>query len=152
MHGIGQLHMHSAAPSAMVTLDQQMPVLAPDRAWLETQVLGFNFMEVSAALAKIWNFPASLVEPLSQIANPLAAKEFSPPAAVAHLAAWRARQEVLPLGAAQARASYPHALGQRLGLSSAWALPQEDAPGTQTQQRPMPALHELSHGLDAMLD
>lgn len=152
MHGIGQLHLHSAAPAVMVSLDQQVQVLAADRTLLETRVLGFHFLEVSAALATIWNFPASLVQPLALIANPLAAQEFSAPAALVHLAVWRARQELLPLGAAQAQATYPHALGQRLGLCSAWALPQHDDPTLPTQQQRMPALHELSPGLDALLD
>ncbi len=70
MHGIGQLQMHMAAPSAMAAIDQECPPLAAERAALENAAFGFCYLDVSAALARLWNFPASLSEPMSRFATP----------------------------------------------------------------------------------
>jgi HD-like signal output (HDOD) protein len=137
LQGIGQLHMHMAAPSAMVALDQQAHVLAPQRTSLEFLALGFNAFDVSAALAAHWNFPPTLVEPLSKIADPLAATEFSAPAGLVHLGIWRSRNEILAMPQEEVAQTYPDAVANHLGLASV-------LPG-------MPAPHDLAHGLDAML-
>jgi HD-like signal output (HDOD) protein len=150
MHGIGQLQMRSAAPAATVALDQQAHVLSAERAHCETQALGFNYLNVSAALAGIWNFPPTLVEPLQHIADPLSAPHFSVAAATTHLSAWHARNTLLDLTPEDARWHYPAAVGARLGLSSSWVLPPEEPlPGRLLPR--IPALHELAHGLDDML-
>ncbi len=150
MHGIGQLHLHSVAPAATVALDQQAHVLSAERLRCETEALGFNHLDISAALAGLWNFPPSLVEPLQHLAAPLSASPFSAVAATVHLGAWHARNTVLQTSADDIRAHYPHAVGVRLGLSAAWALPD-----TLAQHRnafpSIPALHELTHGMEEML-
>ena len=150
MHGIGQLHMHSVAPASAVTLDQQAHVLSAERAHCERQALGFSYLDVSAALAGAWNFPHSLQEPLPHIADPLSAPAFPAVAATVHLGAWHARNTVLEMPAEELSLHYPHAVGARLGMAPHWALPQ--APGAGPDGLPgIPALHVLSHGLDAML-
>lgn len=149
IHGIGQLHMHSAAPAAMVALDQQFPPLHPDRAQAETQSLGFHFLNVSAALARRWNFPLSLVEALEQVADPLHAPAFSAVAATVHLGSWHARNTVARTPPETLRQSYPAAVGERLGLSAHWIFPNETA--SAVQQPTIPNLDELSHGLSEML-
>ncbi|RFO97225.1 histidine kinase [Rhodoferax lacus] len=151
LHGIGQLHMHSAAPVAMQALDLQLPVLHADRLAFEKAALGFHFLDVSAALARLWNFPSTLVEPMAQIAEPLAGPHFSEAAAVVHLAAWHARNTLLDSPPQDIGAHYPHAVAARLGISSGWVLPEPAAAGLKAMP-PMPSLHELAHGLDGMLD
>lgn len=135
MQGIGQLQMHMAAPSAMTAIDQECPPIAAERAALENAAFGFCYLDVSAAMARLWNFPASLSEPMAMIRDPLAAPELSVPAGLVHLGAWLARVEVQSQDLAAA--GYPEALSVRLGLA-----------GTPPQ---LPPLTELCHGLEAML-
>ena len=150
MHGIGQLHLHSVAPAAAAALDLKVPVPSAERVRCETDALGFNYLSVSAALAAVWNFPASLVEPLRYIAEPLSALHFCAEAATVHLAIWHARNTVLEASAEEVRLHYPHAVGERLGISSSWVLPDSSASDKAALPR-IAALHELAHGLDEML-
>ncbi len=151
MHGIGQLQMHSAAPQAMLALDQQLNVLAAGRAELEQRTLGFHYGDVAAELAKLWKFPQDIIAALRDTPLPLAATEFSTPAAWVHMGAWRARVEVLQLGEEEQLTSYPAEVGKRLGLEAAW-LPSLAAQHVRATVPEMPALIELTEGLDAMLE
>jgi len=151
MHGIGQLHLHSVAPAAAVALDQQAHVLSPARLRCETDSLGFTYLDVTAALAGVWNFPQSLAEPMQQVADPLSAATFSREAATVHLGSWHARNTILETPAQEIHAQYPHAVGVRLGINPGWVLPHFlTLNNADTPQ--IPALHELSHGLDEMLN
>ncbi len=150
MHGIGQLQMHAGMPATMAPLDRQLNVLDAGRAELEKQALGFHYGEVSAELAKIWNFPLPLCLALRDIPQPLAAHEFSEPAAWVHLGAWRARTEVLEASDEEVVASYPAQVGRRLGVDPAW-VGAIAAQSPQHEHDVMPALKELTEGLDAML-
>lgn len=150
MHGIGQLQMHAGMPADMVPLDAQLNVLDAGRAELEKKTLGFHYGDVSAELAKIWNFPQPLIDALRNIPAPLAAADFSEPAAWVHLGAWRARTEVLGMSDEQIIASYPTEVGQRLGVDPTWVSTlAAHSPGGATLV--MPELKELTEGLDAML-
>jgi len=151
MHGIGQLQMHVGMPEVMAPLDKQMNVLDAGRAELEKNVLGFHYGEVSAELAKIWNFPQALIAALRDIPQPWAQAEFSEPAAWVHLGAWRARVEVLTLGDEEIITSYPAKIGQRLRLAPDW-LPALTAGKLDAGAQFMPPLKELTEGLDAMLE
>lgn len=146
LHAVGQLQMHVAMPQEVAALDAQMNVLDAARAELERRSFGFHYGDVSAELAKVWNFPPTLTDALRDIPLPLASAEFSEPAAWVHLGAWRARTQVLGLSEAQALDSYPQAVGQRLGLDPAWAKP-----ASEESTYAMPPLEELAEGLDAML-
>jgi hypothetical protein len=138
------------APAAAVALDQQAHVLSPERLRCETESLGFSYLDVSAALAGVWNFPQSLAEPLRHIADPLSAPAFSAVAATVHLGSWLARNTLLELPAEEFHLHYPHAVGTRIGIDSSWVLPQT-SPLNHAALPRIPALHELSHGLDEML-
>ncbi len=148
MHGIGQLHMHAVMPEAMVPLDSKRSVLDPGRAELEQQTLGFHYGDVAAELAKIWHFPEPIIAALRDVPMPLAAKEFSEPAAWVHMGAWRARTEVLSMSDAQVLASYPTDVAKRLHLAPGWVPAQVDEAAGEGV---MPALKELTEGLEAML-
>lgn len=153
MHGLGQLHMHTVAPAATVALDLQAHVLSAERARCETDALGFNYLNVTAALANLWNFPKSLVDPLQYIADPLAAPHFSAVAATVHLSAWHARNVLLEVPEQDIHKHYPHAVGNHLGISSSWVLQDTNAKTTDgVALPPIPPLHELTHGLDEILN
>jgi HD-like signal output (HDOD) protein len=151
MHGIGQLQMHTCMPQAMTPLDKQLGVLDAGRAQLEKQTLGFHYGEVSAELAKVWNFPQPLIDALRDIPAPLAAAEFSEPAAWVHLGAWRARCDVLGLSDEAQLASYPADVAKRLRVDPDWvqALSTEASDVTPPV---MPPLLELTQGLEAMFE
>jgi HD-like signal output (HDOD) protein len=150
MHGIGQLQMHAGIPELMAPLDKKMSVLHADRAALEKSTLSFHYGDVSAELGKVWNFPQVLIDALRDIPQPLDSKEFSEAAAWVHLGAWRARVEVLALTDEESVASYPTAVAKRLKFEPGW-LPALAAAFGESEHT-MPALSELTEGLDAMLD
>jgi len=150
MHGIGQLHLHAAAPEAMVPLDRKCHVLDARRAELEQQILGFHHGDVAAELAKLWNFPEPIIAALRAVPQPLAMPEFSEAAGWVHLGAWRARTEVLAIGDEDAQATYPADVARRLGLKPHWA-PVHRQEGTDPGDDAMPSLMALTEGLEAML-
>lgn len=153
MHGIGQLQMHVVMPQAVAPLDKQMSVLDAERAALEVATFGFHYTQVSAELARVWNFPQPLIDALRQVAQPLAEAEaeFSEAAAWVHMGAWRARAEVLGQSHEVQAATYPVDVGRRLHLDSDWV-------GALANQVPqdasslMPPLPELTEGLEAMFE
>lgn len=151
MHGIGQLQLHAVAPTEMAPLDKQINVLDSGRAALEKEKFGFHYAEVSAELGKIWNFPEALTTALRDVPDPLAPSPYNKAAAWVHLGAWRARAEVLELSDAEMLASYPTAVGKKLGVDAAWA-PALVANAKDKADLAMPPLKELTEGLDAMLE
>jgi HD-like signal output (HDOD) protein len=150
LHGIGQLQMHVGMPETMVPLDQQMNVLDAGRAELENDSLGFHYGEVSAELAKIWNFPLPIILAIRDIPRPMEADEFSEPTGWVHLGAWRARVEVLEMTDEEIVASYPTVVGKRLGIAPDW-LPALAAQSDRPPEHVMPPLNELTQGLEAIL-
>jgi HD-like signal output (HDOD) protein len=151
MHGIGQLHMHAAIPDSMAPIDKKLGVLDAGRAELEQQTLGFHYGDVSAALARIWNFPEPIILALQSVPLPLAATDFSEPAAWVHMGAWLARTEVQKTAEAQALASYPADIAKRLNLKPDWA-PLHHGDASCPLEDGMPPLSELTDGLEAMIN
>jgi len=148
LHGIGQLQMHTQMAAELAPLDAQINVLAPGRAALEQQTLGFHHGDVAAELARIWKLPAPIVDALRAVPDPTAVEAFSEAAGWVQLGAWRARAEVLKLDVQAQLDSYPKALGARLGIKPDWAPSQAGKP---SGAEPMPAMEELTEGLEAML-
>ncbi|WP_034295091.1 HDOD domain-containing protein [Herbaspirillum sp. RV1423] len=151
MHGIGQLQLHAVAPAEVMPLDKEMNVLDAGRAALEKEKLGFHYADVSAELAKIWNFPESLSTALKDIPAPLASTPINKAAAWVHLGAWRARAEVLELSDEEMTEGYPTIIGKRLNVDAGW-VPALVAHAKDRADRAMPPLNELTAGLDAMLE
>jgi len=151
LHGIGQLQMHVVMPTEVMALNQQVNVLDAKRAQLELDNFGFHYGDVSAELAKVWQFPLPLVDALRHVAQPLAAPNFSESAAWVHLGAWRASAEVLGLDHEAQLANYPAAVAQRLHLKPNWAFAPAES-GHQNNQRVMPPLSELTQGLEALFE
>jgi HD-like signal output (HDOD) protein len=157
MHSIGQLQLHAVAAAEVQPLDAQMNVLDAGRADLELQAFGFHYGDVSAALGEIWNFPSLLTNTLREIPSPLKATTFNRDAGWIHLAAWRARIEVLEFEEEAIIASYPAAVAKRLNLSPDW-VPLLNTSATNSifsskvADAAMPPFAELAAGLDAMLE
>jgi hypothetical protein len=102
---------------------------------------------VAAALARIWNFPEPIILALQSVPLPMDATEFSEAAAWVHMGAWRARAEVMATPPEAVLASYPAEIGKRLGLQPDWVA----LDAAHQSQDAMPALTELTEGLEAML-
>lgn len=151
LHGIGQLHMHAVMSYELAGLNWQMGALDGARAQRELELFGFHYGDVSAELAKAWNFPQPLVDALRQVVQPLASPNFSEPAAWVHMGAWHARGNVLGLSEQEHVASYPAEVARRLFLASDWT-PALAEPGGYNLQTLMPPLAKLSDGLEAMFE
>ena len=140
MHGIGQLHLHAAAPETVAPLDKLVPVLDPGRAALERAELGFHHGDVAAELARYWHFPEAITLALRQVPTPPDSPALSPLAGCVHLGAWRARAALRSTSPEARAASFPAAVSRSLALT----LEQIEAQ--------MPPLAELADGLQSMLD
>lgn len=151
MHAIGQLQLHAVAASDVAPLDKKCNVLDASRAALEKQTWGFHYADVSAELARIWNFPEALGQALKSVPAPLDSPTFNRAAGFALLGAWAARVEVLKLSDEDAIASYPVQVAKKLDVAPAWApvLVKRDA---DKEDDAMPPLKELAAGLDSMLE
>ena len=154
MHSIGQLQIHAIAPTEVLPLDEKINVLDAGRPELEQQTWGFHYGDVSAALGEIWNFPPQLSNTLREIPLPLKASSFNRDAGWVHLAAWRARVEVLELDQEAIISSYPGAVAKRLNQTPDW-VPSLNPAGSDAGKladAAMPPFAELAAGLDAMLE
>ncbi|CAD5371912.1 HD-like signal output (HDOD) protein [Rubrivivax sp. A210] len=151
-HAVGQLVLHAAAPQEARRLNEECHPLAPGRAALERERLGYSHAEVSAELALRWNFPAEVADPMRRVPDPLQPPPVSPTAALIHIAAWRARLATFHAGAEEALTTCPSAMGEAIGLRLVW-LPELDTlgGGPLAANPAMPPLSELASGLDVML-
>jgi len=151
LHGLGQLVMHAAMPEKMRVMDRACHPLDGQRAALELQDLGYHHGAVSAELARRWNFPAEVCEPLSQWPAPLATDPAGRLAAIVHIASWRARAAAFDWTAEQAQASCPTAVGAAIGLPLRW-LADETTLAVGASESAMPPLADLTEGLEAMFE
>jgi HD-like signal output (HDOD) protein len=147
LHALGELQMHAAAPAALAALDKQMSVLDPNRANLEVESFGICYSDVSAELARCWNFPDDLVNELRCTRRPLEGPEFFAPAACVHLAAWRTRAQAAGTPSADLLSTYPKEVALRLGLDTSWVC-NSDCDGEPASGVTMPPFSELTHGLE----
>ncbi|MFJ3046559.1 HDOD domain-containing protein [Herbaspirillum chlorophenolicum] len=151
MHGIGQLQLHAVAASEVAPLDKQVNVLDASRADREKERWGFHYADVSAELARIWNFPDALAAALRDVPEPLGTGKLDRAAGWVHLGAWAARVDVLKLDDEAARASYPAQVARKLEVEPDW-MPLLVGHAQDKAEHAMPAMKELSAGLDAMLE
>jgi HD-like signal output (HDOD) protein len=152
VHAIGQLVMHAAMPEQMLHIDRIVHPLDARRIDIERQTFGYAYNEAGAELAKRWHFPAEIVDAIRCAVDPDEHGDASRIALVVHLGAWRARMEAQGWGEAEMIATYPEAVGQRLGLPSTW-LPELAANQMATVVRvdTMPSLDELCGDLKALM-
>jgi len=152
LHGIGQFTMRGGMPEEMQAIDESVHPLAAERAFAERERFGFDHAEVGAELARRWHFPEAIARGVGGLPRPLDARPASSVAAVAHLAAWRARAETFGDPPEKMAASYPEAVAASLFLSKGW-IPALLAKGERIDKpmRAMPPVDELTAGLDEML-
>lgn len=124
LHALGELLMHLGMPSEMGRLDTIVPPLDMARVKTERRELGYCYAQVSAGVARQWQFPEPLVEALEHQHAPFEDDVYEPLAGVLHLAAWRARAREAKLGDRALAVSFPDVIGLTLGLDIDMVLQQ----------------------------
>jgi HD-like signal output (HDOD) protein len=82
---VGELLMGMKSPNSVIEFERQPSY--PGARWeRETALMGFTEGQVSAELARAWNFPDEMIHALDAAANPMAAQPFSRLGAVLHVA------------------------------------------------------------------
>ena len=82
---LGELMIVKAAPETLSAIEREPHY--PGARWTrETELLGFSEGQITAEMARRWQFPTSIVEALETSANPLASKPFYRLSGVLHLA------------------------------------------------------------------
>ena len=115
LHDLGRLIMHVGLPENTVNhihdLEQHK-----GRAKAEELVIGFNYAQVGAAMARYWKFPDTISNAVEYHYNPMKAKEFSSEAGFIHLAIVLAAQSDV---GEEAPPEWPQSVAEQLGLT--WA-------------------------------
>ena len=83
---LGELLIGQRSPESLAEIEAQ-PNKTEARWEREQRLLGFDEGQVTAVLARHWNFPEAIVTGLQSAGNPMAAQPFDPLAGVVHLAA-----------------------------------------------------------------
>lgn len=83
---LGELLIGQRSPESLAQIEAA-PNQAEERWQREQRLLGFDEGQVTAVLARHWNFPEAIVNGLQSAGNPMAAKPFDALAGVVHLAA-----------------------------------------------------------------
>jgi len=90
---LGELIIGQKSPEALVEIEA-LPNPAEARWEREQRLLGFDEGQVTAVLARHWNFPDAIVTGLQSAGDPMAAQPFDALACVVHLAALLADMSV----------------------------------------------------------
>jgi len=113
---LGQLLIVQAKPDLLQKIDH-LPRIPGVRWQREQNVLGFTEAQVTAELARRWNFPPQMVQALQRAADPMAEDGFSRLGAVVHLAGLLAE---LPDAGPQSVAALPLDVLVALQLDPQW--------------------------------
>ncbi len=113
---LGELLIGHAQPQAVEEIEF-MPCPPGERWERERQLVGFDEGEVTAELARRWNFPGDIVHALLLASDPLVELPLSPLAGVLHLAG---RLADIPAATADAIDQLPVPVMSALGLKYGW--------------------------------
>lgn len=119
---LGELVIGQRLPQALSEIERQ-PHLPGGRWQRESQLLGFTESQVSAEMARRWNFPELIVRGLDLAAEPMAARPFCRMAGLLHLAellAETAPHAARPAEIRQAIDSLPQDVVTALQLDLDW--------------------------------
>jgi HD-like signal output (HDOD) protein len=83
---LGEIIIGEKSPETLVEIEA-LPNPAEARWEREQRLLGFDEGQVTAVLARHWNFPDAIVTGLQSASDPMACQPFDPLAGVVHLAA-----------------------------------------------------------------
>lgn len=126
MARLGEIIIGQAAPQSLAEIEK-LPHIPGDRWKREQRVLGFTETQVTAELARRWNFPHDIVHGLETAAAPLDTLPFFPLGAVVHLAGWLAD---MPFSEPVIMDALPDDVVNRLDLDRKWMrenMPQPDS-------------------------
>ena len=112
---LGELLIYQADPKAFEQIEQ-LPHLPGGRWERESRLLGFSEGEITAELARRWNFPSDVARALQTSLDPLAARPFCKLGAVVHLASLLAEGGEGP----DAIDALPSEVVQALRLDAQW--------------------------------
>jgi HD-like signal output (HDOD) protein len=119
---LGELIIAQKAPEQIEAIEH-LPHHAGGRWERERSLLGFSEAQVTAELARRWNFPESLVRALETAEDPLAHTPFCRQGGIVHVAMLLAEIGLEePMPAADAISSLPTELKQALQLDSGWLV------------------------------
>jgi HD-like signal output (HDOD) protein len=113
---LGEILIGQADPQALLEIEK-LPHLPGGRWEREVHLVGFSEGQVTAELARRWNFPISIVDALQQSPDPLAQKKYSRMGAVLHLAGVLAD---VPEGGTKALDALPKDVLAALELERQW--------------------------------
>ena len=113
---LGELLIAQAEPSILQVVEK-LPQIPGVRWKRETRLLGFTEGQITAELARRWQFPPQMVQALQRAADPMAEAGFSRLGAVLHLAGLLA--EAADSGP-ESVASLPEEVLAALGLRREW--------------------------------
>ncbi|MCX7241105.1 MAG: HDOD domain-containing protein [Burkholderiales bacterium] len=125
IHAIGELGMHLGMPEDMARISAEVPPLDLRRAEVERRELGYCYGSVGAGYARMWRFPAFMVEALEHQYAPFDNNAYEPLAGVIHLASWRARAKEAKLDERGLAVTFPGSVGVTLGLDIDMVLQQD---------------------------
>lgn len=123
---LGELLIGQADPSALAHIEQ-LPQPPGSRWEREKRLIGFSEGQITAELARRWNFPMQMVQALERSYDPLVEQAFSRLGAVVNLAGILAD---VPDANAEAVDKLPADVIAKLGLDKQWmklAFPRTDA-------------------------
>ena len=143
LQGMGQMLLCVTQPDGWLPPTPQTNPLAPERLARERQLLGYSHADVSAELARRWQFPSALVQVLQALGEPLTnlPEDLARLTALTQVAAWQAWATTQGALSPAAQAAWPADAAQTLKLP-------EDAAQREISSLPSlcPALHELING------
>lgn len=113
---LGELIIVQAHPESANAIEQ-LPCAPGERWSRERALVGFDEAEVTAEMARQWNFPAEFVHALLMVSAPMTEQPISPLAGVVHLASLLADQ---PDANADAIESLPVPVMTALALKYGW--------------------------------
>jgi HD-like signal output (HDOD) protein len=118
---LGELIIGQRLPQALSEIER-LPHLPGGRWEREVHLLGFTESQVTAEMARRWNFPDSIVRALNAASDPMAARPFSRLGGVLNLAELLAEMAPHAGDAEAAIAALPQDVIQALKLQPDWML------------------------------
>lgn len=116
MARLGELMIAQAQPATLAEIEK-LPRQPGGRWEREQRLVGFNEAQITAELARRWNFPAEIVQALIASSDPLAARPFIRLGAIVHLAMLLAD---MPAGGAEMVDALPQDVVKALLLNPEW--------------------------------
>lgn len=116
LHGLGELLLQAADPDTFFRLSELLEPMHPKRPQVEMQLMGYCSGQITAHLARQWNFPELISDAFQFMHAPMEQPVFEPLTGVLHLAIWRASTRALNWGERQLAVTFPAETGLALGM------------------------------------